>query len=394
MNQFCEMPKEDEISFHLLNEDINQNEEEQKKLKEILSEFKKNRENKDQKKLYNSSNIKKVPNLSLNRAHRPKFINGQRNEDGTITETKIERQPDGKEKIIKTRYDRNHNVISRKIYYNENNINNNNFNYQNNNLNRGHIFKASNGYSIETKYETLPNGKKNEIKIIRDENDEVVDIQEDEITDNNMNYNMPYNLHNNRNAHPPMNSMPPPLNNNFQNNHFNRNNNMNNNMGRNPYMNNNLRINNPMYPMNNMNNYMNNNLNNNVNNMNYNNMNYNMRNMPMQYPMPMNMPMMNNFGFPFMNMMMPIPFPNPERIDPRILNSLPESEVADASKLDAENKNCVICLGDFNDKDKIICLPCIHVFHSDCIKSWLNNHRTCPTCKFELTFENLNSHSH
>jgi hypothetical protein len=163
------MPKEDEISFHLLNEDINQNEEEQKKLKEILSEFKKNRENKDQIKLYNSSNIKKVPNLSLNRVHRPKFINGQRNEDGTITETKIERQPDGKEKIIKTRYDKNHNVISRKIFYNDKNINNNNNNINininnNNNFNRGNIYRAPNGFTIETKIETLPNGKKNEIK--------------------------------------------------------------------------------------------------------------------------------------------------------------------------------------------------------------------------------------
>ena len=380
MNQFCEMPKEEEeISFHLINDDANQNEEQQKKLKEILSEFRKNREQKSQKKLYNSSNIKNVPNLSLKRNIRPNFINGQRNEDGTITETKIERQPDGKEKIIKTRYDRNHNIISRKIYYNENNSNNNNFNYQNNNLNRGHIFKAANGYSIETKIETLPNGKKNEIKIIRDENDQVVDIQEDEIIDNNMNYNMNnnmhYNLNNNRNIYPPMNSIPPPINNNFSNIPFNPINNMNNNMGRNPYMNNNLRIGNPMYPMN----YMNNNMN-----------MLNMNNMPPQFPMPM----MNNFGFPFMNMMMPIPFPNPERIDPRILNSLPETEVVDASKLEADNKNCVICLGDFNDKEKIICLPCIHVFHSDCIKSWLSNHRSCPTCKFELTFENLNAHSH
>lgn len=385
MNQFCEKPKE-EINFNLFNDDddINQNEEEQKKLKEILSEFKKNRENKNQKKLYNSSTIKIFPNLSFNRNNdRPKFINGQRNEDGTITETKIERQPDEKEKIIKTRYDKNHNVISRKIYYNENNSNNH-INYQNNNINRGHIFKASNGFSIETKIETLPNGKMNEIKIIRDENDQVVDIQEDEIIINNMNNNMKYNLHNNnRNILPTMNSMLPNRNNNFSNFHLNPYNNRNNYMGRNPY---NFGMANPNYPMNNLNMF---NMNNN------NNMNYNMRNMPIQFPMPMNMqmPMMNNFMFPFVNMMMPIQFPNSERVDPRILNSLPETEVADASKLDHDNKNCIICLEDFIDKDKIICLPCIHVFHSDCIKSWLNCHRSCPTCKFELTFENINSHS-
>ena len=329
MNQFCEIPKEDEISFHLFNDDINpnQNEEQQKKLKEILSEFGKNKENKNKKKLYNSTTIRQVSNLSNNKKNiRPSLINGQRNEDGTITETKVERQPDGKEKIIKTRYDRNHNVISRKIYYNEINSNNNNFNYQyNNNINRGHIFKAANGFSIETKIETLTNGKKNEIKIIRDENEEVVDIQEDEIFDNNMNNNMQNNLYNNRNILPPMNYIHPPMNNNISYNPYNPYNNINNYMGRNPYMNNNFRINNPMYQMNNMNNQMN-----------MFNMNNNITNIQRQFPMPMNMmmPIMNNFRFPFMNMIMPIQFPNKQRTDPRILNSLPETEVFDASKLE------------------------------------------------------------
>ncbi len=75
-----------------------------------------------------------------------------------------------------------------------------------------------------------------------------------------------------------------------------------------------------------------------------------------------------------------------------ILNELPETQIDDVNKLDPEKRNCVICLEDFKDKEKTIALPCIHVFHSDCIKSWLGSHNCCPTCKFELTYQNINSH--
>ena len=382
MSQICDSPLEDELKFNLFPDDINENKEQQKLLKNILSEFRKNKENKVPKKLFNSSNIKKVPNLCQNnRNFLPKKNNNIMNNDGTTTEIKVEKLQDGREKITKTRYDRNHNIISRKVYYNniDNNNYNNNYNYNNiynhnminNNFipNRGHIFRASNGLSVERKIERLPNGKKMEIKTIRDENNNVIDVQEDEIIENN-NY-----IHNNLVRPPSMNSMPPNMNNNFPNNHFAHNIGINSNI-------NNFRINN---------NQMNNNINFNMNN----NMNY-MGNIP--HPIPLSI--MNNFGYPYMNMMMPMmpfmpmPFPNNNvnRIDPRILNSLPENELEDASKLDPDNRNCVICLEDFKDKEHIICLPCIHVFHSECIKSWLNKNNNCPTCKFELTFENLNSH--
>ena len=40
--------------------------------------------------------------------------------------------------------------------------------------------------------------------------------------------------------------------------------------------------------------------------------------------------------------------------------------------------------------DKAIILPCIHLFHTECIKNWLKTQNTCPICKFKLTGENLN----
>jgi hypothetical protein len=77
--------------------------------------------------------------------------------------------------------------------------------------------------------------------------------------------------------------------------------------------------------------------------------------------------------------------------DEEILNELPETQIEDATKLDPEKKNCIICLEDFKNGDKAIILPCIHIFHTECIKNWLKTQDTCPICKFKLTGENINS---
>ena len=77
--------------------------------------------------------------------------------------------------------------------------------------------------------------------------------------------------------------------------------------------------------------------------------------------------------------------------DEEILSELPETQIEDASKLDPEKKNCLIYLEDFKNGDKAIILPCIHIFHNECIKNWLKTQNTCPICKFKLTGENMNN---
>ena len=77
--------------------------------------------------------------------------------------------------------------------------------------------------------------------------------------------------------------------------------------------------------------------------------------------------------------------------DKEILNNLPETKIEDESKLESEKKNCVICLEDFKNKDKAIILPCIHLFHKNCINNWLKTKNICPICKFKLTRSNINS---
>ena len=75
----------------------------------------------------------------------------------------------------------------------------------------------------------------------------------------------------------------------------------------------------------------------------------------------------------------------------QIIDGLPENRIEDTNKLDQEKKNCVICLEDFKNGDTVINLPCIHLFHNNCIKNWLKSQNSCPVCKFKLTEENINS---
>ena len=56
--------------------------------------------------------------------------------------------------------------------------------------------------------------------------------------------------------------------------------------------------------------------------------------------------------------------------------------------LDNDKKNCVICMEDFKNGDVTTNLPCLHMFHTNCIQSWLKTQNTCPICKFKLTQAN------
>ena len=55
-------------------------------------------------------------------------------------------------------------------------------------------------------------------------------------------------------------------------------------------------------------------------------------------------------------------------------------------KIGKATVECVVCLNEFQDNDKIRLLPkCYHVFHQDCIDVWLLSHMNCPVCRSKLT---------
>ncbi|KAE7996588.1 hypothetical protein FH972_001299 [Carpinus fangiana] len=78
--------------------------------------------------------------------------------------------------------------------------------------------------------------------------------------------------------------------------------------------------------------------------------------------------------------------PPPHRshgLDPSTIKRLPialhrSSEAPNSG----EQAECCICLGVFEDGDKVKVLPlCRHYYHSECVDRWLSGHSSCPLCR-------------
>jgi len=53
-------------------------------------------------------------------------------------------------------------------------------------------------------------------------------------------------------------------------------------------------------------------------------------------------------------------------------------------RLDLEQTECIVCICDFEEGDRVRVLPCKHVFHSACIDEWLGRDAHCPLCRTGL----------
>jgi len=65
-------------------------------------------------------------------------------------------------------------------------------------------------------------------------------------------------------------------------------------------------------------------------------------------------------------------------------NYEPPKAGSEASR-NEERTKCSICLEDFSRGDKVLSLPCFHIYHEDCIVHWLVDHKTCPICRKDCT---------
>ena len=52
-----------------------------------------------------------------------------------------------------------------------------------------------------------------------------------------------------------------------------------------------------------------------------------------------------------------------------------------------KQEECSVCLEAFVSGQILICLPCNHRFHEDCVVPWLENHVHCPYCRTRVSFK-------
>lgn len=84
----------------------------------------------------------------------------------------------------------------------------------------------------------------------------------------------------------------------------------------------------------------------------------------------------------------PQPDTGPPPASRAALRQLPTISVSAEDLVEPSNRECCICFEEHNIGDKVVRLPCAHIYHSECITDWLQRHCTCPTCRYELPTEN------
>lgn len=74
-------------------------------------------------------------------------------------------------------------------------------------------------------------------------------------------------------------------------------------------------------------------------------------------------------------------------LDPAIIGTFPCFLYSSVKEIKLEHSalECAICLNEFQDHETLRLLPkCSHVFHRECIDTWLASHVTCPVCRADL----------
>lgn len=72
-----------------------------------------------------------------------------------------------------------------------------------------------------------------------------------------------------------------------------------------------------------------------------------------------------------------------------LLKYIPTSVINKERKPSDSNNRCIICLSEFQVGEKESILPCLHIFHSSCIETWINNKQWCPICKYDISLNSL-----
>ncbi|XP_069101835.1 E3 ubiquitin-protein ligase Arkadia-like isoform X1 [Argopecten irradians] len=56
----------------------------------------------------------------------------------------------------------------------------------------------------------------------------------------------------------------------------------------------------------------------------------------------------------------------------------------DADGDDEQPEKCTICLSEFEETEDVRRLPCMHLFHIECVDQWLTSNKKCPICRVDI----------
>ncbi|KAK9128639.1 hypothetical protein Syun_017436 [Stephania yunnanensis] len=51
----------------------------------------------------------------------------------------------------------------------------------------------------------------------------------------------------------------------------------------------------------------------------------------------------------------------------------------------SRDERCVICQMNYKRGEKLMTLPCKHIYHADCVSRWLSINKVCPVCYAEVS---------
>ena len=68
-------------------------------------------------------------------------------------------------------------------------------------------------------------------------------------------------------------------------------------------------------------------------------------------------------------------------------NSLKKTDNDDIN--DNDGKTCRICLMTYENGEVVKALPCLHIYHKECIDKWFTMNRKCPICKMDVSTQRV-----
>jgi len=71
----------------------------------------------------------------------------------------------------------------------------------------------------------------------------------------------------------------------------------------------------------------------------------------------------------------------PRGLSRQEIENLPSYHFNPDDVQESDQTICVVCMCDFENKQRLRVLPCNHEFHAKCVDKWLKTNRTCPICR-------------